>query len=176
VKNTKFVLAGMAAVTMAFTAYAHQHHQHEHLHHHGEHAQVEFSGHEKELSDVEFSRCWVRLVPGARPSAAYFDIKNTGAESIALVGVRADKFTDMMLHETTVVDGVSKMSMVDKVVIEAGQTASFEPKGNHVMLTAESDEAVAVGDTVNLQFKFEGEQVASTECLVKPINSLSFEG
>lgn len=174
-KNTKFVLTGLAAVTMLLAACTSDH-EHSHDHHHGGHAQVEFTGHEKQLSEVEFSRCWVRLVPGGRPSAAYFDLKNTSNEPIALIGVRADNFVDMMLHETTVVDGVSKMDMVEKVVLEAGEIASFEPKGNHVMLTAESENAVAVGDTVNLQFKFEGEQVASTECLVKPINTLTFEG
>lgn len=166
-KSTKFVLAALTAVTMAFAVQAHEH---------AGHAQVEFTGHEKQLSEVEFSRCWVRLVPGGRPSAAYFDLKNTGNEPIALIGVRADNFVDMMLHETTVVDGVSKMAMVAKVVVEAGEVASFKPKANHVMLTAESEEAVAVGDKVTLQFKFEGEQAASTECLVKPINTLSFEG
>lgn len=175
-KSTKIILAGVAAAVMAFTAQAHEHAHEHHGHGHDHRASVSFTGHEKLLNEVEFSRCWVRLVPGGRPSAAYFDVKNTGPEAIALIGVRADNFTDTMLHETTVVDGVSKMGMVDKVVIGAGKTASFKPKGNHIMLTAESADAVAVGDTVSLQFKFEGEQVASAECLVKPINSLSFEG
>lgn len=171
-KSTRIILAGMAAAAMAFTAYAHEH---AHSHSHEHHTQVSFTGHEKPLNDVEFSRCWVRLVPGSRPSAAYFDIKNTKSEAIALIGVRADNFTDTMLHETIVVDGVSKMAMVDKVVVGAGESASFKPKGHHVMLTAESEDVVAVGDIVSLQFKFEGEHVASAECLVKPINSLSFE-
>ena len=183
-KRTKIISAFVATAAIAFTANAHEHghehhghgHTHGHEHGHGHHAQVSFTGHEAQLNNVEFSRCWVRLVPGSRPSAAYFDIKNTGTEAIALIGVRADNFTDTMLHETTVVDGVSKMGMVDKLVIDAGQAASFKPKANHVMLTAESEDAVSVGDIVNLQFKFEGEQVASAECLVKPINSLSFEG
>lgn len=173
-KNTKLIFTALAAAAMAFAVQAHEH-GHHHDHQHGGHQQVEFTGDEKQLSEVEFSRCWVRLVPGGRPSAAYFDLKNTGNESIALIGVRAENFIDMMLHETTVVDGVSKMDMVDKVVLEAGESASFEPKANHVMLTAASEEAVTVGDTVTLQFKFEGERVASTECLVKAINSLSFE-
>ena len=177
-KNTKLIFTALAAAAMAFAVQAHDHghvHEHHHDHQHGGHQQVEFTGHEKQLSEVEFSRCWVRLVPGGRPSAAYFDLKNTGNESIALIGVRAENFIDMMLHETTVVDGISKMGMVDKVVLEAGESVSFEPKANHVMLTAASEEAVTVGDTVTLQFKFEGERVASTECLVKAINSLSFE-
>ena len=32
------------------------------------------------------------------------------------------------------------------------------------MLTADSADAVKVGDTITLEFKFEGEQVASAEC------------
>ena len=166
----KLILALPATATMAFTAQAN-----EHTSHHGAHSSIEFSGHETALSELEFSRCWVRLVPDERPSAAYFDLKNTGTEAIALIAARADGFSDVMLHESTVVDGVSMMDMVEEVLVEAGQTISFKPKAHHIMLTAESEDAATVGDAVTLEFKFKGEQVASTQCLVKAINSLSFE-
>ncbi|NLJ51436.1 MAG: copper chaperone PCu(A)C [Alcaligenaceae bacterium] len=173
-KKNKLVLSVAAAALMSFSAQAHEH-EHHHMHHQGSHTQVEFSGHETELSGVEFNRCWVRLVPGGRPSAAYFDLKNNGDTAISLIGARADNFTHVELHQTTVVDGKSMMGPLEQVLVEPGQSATFKPKANHVMLTAESEDAVAVGDTVTLQFKFEGEQVASAECTVKAINALSFD-
>ena len=161
-QRVTFILAGMTAAIMSFSASAHQH---------GEHADVAFTGHERELKELEFSRCWVRLVPGDRPSAAYFDLKNKADKAITLLAARADGFNDVMLHET--ISGA--MQMVNEVLIEANESISFKPKGNHVMLTPESTDTVAVGDTITMQFKFKDEQMASTECLVKPINSLSFE-
>lgn len=161
---------------MVFTAQvaAHDGHDHHHHMHHSSHPQVEFTGKETKLDNVEFSRCWVRLVP-ERPSAAYLEVKNNGSEAVSMIGARADNFHDVELHQTIVEDGKSMMAGLEKVVLEPGASAEFKPKANHIMLTADSAEAVKVGDTITLQFKFEGEQVASTECLVKPINSLSFD-
>ncbi|MDO5666607.1 MAG: copper chaperone PCu(A)C [Alcaligenaceae bacterium] len=170
-KTHKLFLALMAAGTMGLTACATDN---SHDMHHGAHAQVEFTGHETSLDSVEFSRCWVRLVP-ERPSAAYFELKNNGTETVTLIAARADNFHDVMLHQTIVEDGKGMMIGLEKLAIEPGATAVFKPKDNHVMLTADSADVVKVGDTVALQFKFEGEQVASTECIVKPINTISFD-
>lgn len=170
-KTNKFVLAVAATAMVTLTACAT-----DDLHdmHHGGHAQVEFTGEETQLENVEISRCWVRLVP-ERPSAAYFELKNNGAETVTLIGARAANFHDVMLHQTIVKDGSSMMAGLDKLAVEPGETAEFKPKDNHIMLTADSADAVKVGDMVTLEFKFEGEQVASTECVVKPINTLSFD-
>ncbi|WP_432786351.1 hypothetical protein AAEX37_00467 [Oligella sp. MSHR50489EDL] len=176
-KVNKPILTTAATAMFAFSAYAvaHSHdHGHAHMHGGGAHEQVEFSGKEAVLESVEISRCWVRLVPD-RPSAAYFDIKNTGTEAITLIAARAAHFHDVMLHQTVIKDGSSMMMHLEKLAIEPGQTAVFKPKDNHVMLTADSADVVKVGDKINLEFKFEGEQVAGTECLVKPINAISFE-
>lgn len=185
-KKKPLLLALCASATLALAACAsdghHDHDMHEHdhdMHHHdmshGEHHEIEFTGQETILEAVEFNRCWVRLIPGGRPSAAYFELRNTGNEPISLLGARADNFKDVMLHKTIIEDGVMKMDMLEEVRVEPAQTAVFEPRANHVMLTADPADAVAIGDEVNLQFKFEGEQVASTTCIVKPINALSFD-
>lgn len=170
-KTNKFVLALAATASLGLTACATDM---AHDMHHAGHSHVEFTGHESQLDSVEFSRCWVRLVP-ERPSAAYFELKNHGSDTVTLIGARADNFHDVMLHQTIVEDGKSMMVDLGELAIEPGATASFKPKDNHVMLTADSADVVKVGDTITLQFKFAGEQVAATECLVKPINALSFD-
>lgn len=179
-KVNKLKLSAAAAALLTFSACAVGHGNHDHGHghghdmHHGAHSMVEFTGKESTLDSVEFSRCWVRLVP-ERPSAAYFELKNTGSETITLIGARAMNFHDVMLHQTVVKDGSSKMINLEKLALVPGQTAVFKPKDNHVMLTADSADVVKVGDKINLEFKFEGDKVATTECVVKPINAISFD-
>lgn len=174
-KTTKIALALAAASMMAFSANAADHDAHDHHMHHGSsHPQVEFTGNETQLENIEFDRCWVRLVP-ERPSAAYLNVTNKNAEPVTMLGARAENFHDVELHQTYVEDGKSIMAGLDEVIIASNATAEFKPKANHIMLTADSADAVKVGDTITLEFKFEGERVASAECLVKPINSLSFD-
>lgn len=78
---------------------------------------------------------WLRLPPGPMPMLAGFArIENRCREAVEIVGVRSDAFADVSLHETRMVDGISRMRAVPALPVEAGGSATLEPGGLHLML------------------------------------------
>lgn len=78
---------------------------------------------------------WVRLPPGAMPMAAgYGQIHNGCRRAVVVVGAGSKAFGDVSLHETTLVDGVSRMRAVERLPIAAGATVALKPGGLHLML------------------------------------------
>ena len=91
---------------------------------------------------------WLRLPPMDMPMLAGFArIENPCATPVTIVGVRSPSFADVSLHETRVVDGVSRMRPAGKLVVPPGGALRFEPGGLHLMLMkplrplAEGDQA-----------------------------------
>ncbi len=78
---------------------------------------------------------WVRLPPGAMPMMAGFGrIENRCAAPITIVGVNSPAFADTSLHETRIVDGMSRMRAVPELRIAADGAATLKPGGLHLML------------------------------------------
>lgn len=78
---------------------------------------------------------WVRLPPGAMPMAAgYAKIHNGCRTAVVVVGAGSKAFGDVSLHETTLVDGVSRMRAVERLPVAAGATVALKPGGLHLML------------------------------------------
>jgi len=78
---------------------------------------------------------WVRLPPGAMPMAAgYGQIRNDCREAVVVVAAGSKAFGDVSLHETTLIDGVSRMRAVERLPIAAGATVALKPGGLHLML------------------------------------------
>ena len=89
----------------------------------------------------------------ARSSAGYFTITNNGDASDSLIGVEAD-FPRVMMHNTEVQDGVASMRHMDAVILEPGQTVTFEPGGFHVMFMGLS-EPMTEGEEIPATLIFE---------------------
>lgn len=78
---------------------------------------------------------WVRPAPpDGRMTAAYFVIENPGSAPAALTGVECAAFSLAEIHETVVVDGMSRMRERPRVEVPAGGALSLAPGGLHVML------------------------------------------
>lgn len=78
---------------------------------------------------------WVRLPPAAMPMMAGFGrIENRCAAPVAIVGVSSPAFADTSLHQTRIVDGVSRMRALPELRIAPGGVATFKPGGMHLML------------------------------------------
>jgi len=78
---------------------------------------------------------WVRPAPpDARMTAAYLVIENPGSEAAALTGVECAAFGLAEIHETVVVDGMSRMRERPRVEVPAGGELVLSPGGLHVML------------------------------------------
>ncbi len=66
---------------------------------------------------VTVQQGWARLPPNpAMPmTAGYGVIRNGCAKAVAISGARSASFGDVSLHETTIVDGVSRMRAVERL-------------------------------------------------------------
>ena len=113
---------------------------------------------------------WMRKPPGVDAAAVYFKLKNTSAKPITVISVTSTIATQVMIHETATVDGMSRMRMKDKIVVAPGQTVAFAPEGLHVMLNGFKYD-VAVGDTVTLSLKLDGGGQVNVPALVRPLDA-----
>ncbi len=74
-------------------------------------------------------------IGAARAGAAYFVVRNTGAEPDRLIDVRTDISARTELHTHTHESGIMRMRKVDGgIVVGAGETVTLAPGGLHVML------------------------------------------
>lgn len=78
---------------------------------------------------------WVRLPPGAMPMAAgYARIRNDCRDQVVVTAAGSRAFGEVSLHETSLVQGVSRMREVARLPIAAGASVELKPGGLHLML------------------------------------------
>ncbi len=107
-------------------------------------------------ADITVSGATAResLVPTATTGAIYFTITNSGTSDDRLLLISTPVATSAMIHETTIVDDVMKMRMVESVVIAAGATVEMKTGGMHVMLMG-LRAPLKIGETVAMELVFE---------------------
>lgn len=66
--------------------------------------------------------------------AGFGRIENGCPAPITIVGVSSPAFADISLHETRIVDGVSRMRALPELRIAPGGAAMLKPGGMHLML------------------------------------------
>lgn len=78
---------------------------------------------------------WVRLPPAAMPMMAGFGrIANPCPAPAVIVSARSPAFGEVSLHETRIVEGVSRMRELEQLRIVPDGDAVFKPGGMHLML------------------------------------------
>lgn len=78
---------------------------------------------------------WVRLGPAQMPMAAGFAVIENGCQTpVRIVAASSPAFADVSLHETRIVDGVSRMRALPVLPLAPGASAVLEPGGKHLML------------------------------------------
>lgn len=98
---------------------------------------------------LRFESARVRApLPGTDKSVGYFEVTNNTAVPIVLVAARSDQARAVEFH-TMVHDGdMLRMRRLFEVPIAAGETVSFAPGGNHLMIFG----VRTLGENVNLIF------------------------
>lgn len=106
---------------------------------------------------VTVQQGWARLPPNpAMPmTAGYGVIHNGCAQAVAIIGAGSAQFDDVSLHETTIVDGVSRMREVERLPLAPGARAELRPGGLHLMLM-QGKGALKEGQAVPLRLQLEG--------------------
>lgn len=110
---------------------------------------------------------WVRLLPVAMPMTAGFGhIDNSCSTPVTIVGASSPAFEDVSLHETRVVDGVSRMRAVPELVVPADGSMTLEPGGLHLMLM-QPRAALQAGSTIEIEFELKGGGTLRGELVVR---------
>ena len=99
---------------------------------------------------------WVRLPPGNMPMMAGFGrIENRCGMPATVVRASSPSFGSVELHETKLVDGVSRMRPVPELRLAPNATAVLKPGGMHLMLMKPSA-PLNPGSRIVLQFELAG--------------------
>ena len=78
---------------------------------------------------------WIRLTPVKMPMMAGFGrIENRCPAPVTITSVRSPAFGDVSLHETRIVEGVSRMRALPELRIAPDGAAVLKPGGMHLML------------------------------------------
>ena len=99
---------------------------------------------------------WVRLPPGNMPRMAGFGrIENRCGMPATLLRASSPSFASVELHETKVIDGMSRMRPVPELRLAPNGAAVLKPGGLHLMLMKPSA-PLNPGSRVVLQFELAG--------------------
>lgn len=112
---------------------------------------------------------WIRLAPVSMPMMAGFGrIENRCAAPVAITDVRSPAFGDVSLHETRIVDGVSRMRALPGLRIAPDSAAVLKPGGMHLMLM-QPHAPLKEGSRVVVEFTLEGGGVLRGELEVRKL-------
>jgi copper(I)-binding protein len=75
-----------------------------------------------------------------------------------------------MIHESSIVDGQSRMRMKDKVVVPPGKSVTFAPEGLHIMIVG-FRYTVSEGDRVPLTLQLEDGGKLAVSAQVRPFGA-----
>jgi periplasmic copper chaperone A len=114
---------------------------------------------------------WIRKPPpGLETVAVYFTLKNVSKRAVFVVGITSPLATSAMIHETSLVEGQSRMRMKERVSVPAGGEVAFAPEGLHVMLSGLS-KPLEVGDKVPLTLELDHGGSIEFVATVRPLDA-----
>lgn len=90
------------------------------------------------------------MAPGMPMGAGFARLRNPCGVDVEIVGATSPTFGDVSLHETRVVDGVSRMRAVERITLRAGASVELRPGGLHAMLM--EPQGVPGGRPVRIEF------------------------
>lgn len=128
------------------------------------------SAHASEAEHVRASQAWIRVLPGDLPAGAYVVLENTGDQTATLRSASSVRYGNVMLHKSSSEGGVSRMAMVESLVIPAHGKAELAPGGYHLMMS-KANPPVKVGDDVKLTLHFDDGSTLDTRFVTRPANA-----
>jgi copper(I)-binding protein len=105
-------------------------------------------------SEVYATDAWMRAVPAGAVGAVYLEVHNPTDESRRLVEARFEEAVATEMHETVQEGDIMRMlPMEDGLTLAAGESASFEPGGKHIMvMDLHRDMEIGATETLTLIF------------------------
>ncbi|PRY66416.1 hypothetical protein B0H98_101400 [Vreelandella songnenensis] len=110
-----------------------------------------------QASTLEVSNARLSLLPGNTPGAGYFELANSGEETVTLVGAESPAFESVEMHVSSEHEGMAHMHAIESLDIAPGERIEFAPKGHHLMFMRRI-EALSEGDKAEVVLEFSDEQ------------------
>ena len=112
---------------------------------------------------------WIRMLPGGMPMMGGFGrIANRCPNPAIIIKASSPAFADTSLHETRIIDGISRMRAVAILRIAPGGVANLAPGGLHLMLMQPTTRLRA-GSRVAVRFQLQdGRELVGTFELRQP--------
>jgi copper(I)-binding protein len=122
-----------------------------------------------EPASLKVLEAWVRQTPGTDMAAAYLTLRNEGTRPVDIVGMHSPIARSIMIHETKLEGGVSRMRPAGALHVLAGQTVKLEPGGLHVMIDG-LIEPLKVGQRVPLVVELGDGSSVHASAQVRPLS------
>lgn len=87
-------------------------------------------------------------------SVAYLTIENHTDDAVVISEVSSPQFARVEIHETTIADGVARMSRRPELEVPRRGSVTLKEGGLHLMLLS-PHKPIAAGDRVSLQLNYE---------------------
>ena len=118
------------------------------------------------VGNLSIDDAWAKSgQPGPVPSAAFMEIKNTGAAD-KLISAHCDCAKATELHGVKMIDGAMKMYKVEAMDIPADGKLALKSGSYHIMLIGLTRPLVA-GETLPIQLKFEKAGETTVQAKIK---------
>lgn len=129
--------------------------------------------HSSQQGDIQIGHIWARATAvGATTASVYVPLLNKGTQPDSLLGGHTPVAEGLMLHESTIRDGVSHMNMLESLPLPAGKPVAMKPNGRHIMLTGMKRQ-LKEGETFPLTLHFEHAGDATIEVMVHAAGATS---
>nr|WP_166176648.1 copper chaperone PCu(A)C [Altererythrobacter segetis] len=87
------------------------------------------------------------------PGAVYFTVHNDSTKDVTVTGAEVEGAKEAMIHQSTMVGGMSEMHEMPDALVPARGTLAFAPGGFHVM-AVDLDDTLAKGGTTEVTLTF----------------------
>jgi copper(I)-binding protein len=117
--------------------------------------------------DLKVSSAWIREAPpGLMTLAGYASLINDGDKPLRIVKAQSSVFTEIQMHESSIVNGVASMHAINALELAAYQHITFAPNGKHFMLMG-ARKSFHKGDVVIVQLQDQRDCVTEAEFTVR---------
>ncbi|MBX7496085.1 copper chaperone PCu(A)C [Qipengyuania sp. 6B39] len=114
--------------------------------------------------EVSDARLVLPAVSG-NPGAIYMTVTNAGERNVAIRGTSVEGASSAQIHDTVESAGEMVMGEMGQVMVAAGESASFEPGGKHIM-AFDLDPSLTAGGTTALTLTIVGGKTMTTDIAV----------
>lgn len=111
------------------------------------------SVHAAQADHVHASHAWVRLLPAGLPAGGYVTLSNDGDRTASLTRASSPDYAHVMLHQSTMHDGMSTMTRVARIDVPAHGQVALAPGGYHLMLM-QATHPLKPGDRIEVVLRF----------------------